>query len=172
MPKNPAVQRSGTGNVYWDPGNPIDDQPSNGIQTQIRPIAGLSPGGIWIPYKVTDDGAMPVDTGGVGGTPTFDDFQDTTTPGIEQTLISNSVAVGKIKKLSQVLVITRVTGEFTVSNGAQVIGSGRTGPGCDGRMLFTPARPITGSYTVKFTARAGSPAQDVECYVQATDVLP
>lgn len=60
MPTNPAVQSSGTGNVYWDPANPITTQPSNGIQTQIRPIAGLTKSGIWVPYSagVNPDGTF------------------------------------------------------------------------------------------------------------------
>lgn len=160
---NPIVHRTGTGNIYWDPGS--------GIASRIFPIAGLTQSGIWIPYRVSSDGSITVITDTVGGTPYYDDYQGTTTPGVEQTLVDVVIPSSVQRQIYQVVVATRVTGEFFVTAGSEVIGSGRTGPGCVGNIIFTPPRPLDSGveYKVLFTARVGSPAQDVECYVQATD---
>lgn len=151
-----------TGRVYIDP--------NTGKPTEAVPAAGLSPSGLWVPLAMNEDGTLA--TSDIVGTPHFDDAQDETTPGVEQTLISQTVPAGTTRNISQVIVATRVTGVFQVLSDDEIIGSGRTGPGGTGPMTWSPPRALAAGteYQVIFQARDNSPPQDVEAYVQATDM--
>jgi len=151
-----------TGRVYIDP--------NTGKPTEIVPSGGLSPSGLWVPLALNEDGTLA--TTDIVGVPHFDDAIEETTPGVEQTLIDETVPDGTTRNLSQVLVVTRVTGVFQVVSGDVVIGSGRTGPGGTGPMTWSPPRSLAAGteYQVLFQSRENSPPQDVEAYVQATDM--
>jgi hypothetical protein len=111
-------------------------------------------------------------TGGVAGTPFYADAQTSSTPGVEQTLITAATPASPARSLDSVVVACRTEGRFTISDGATIIGSGRTGPATpNARFSFSPRRTVTasGTVTVKFTARSGAMASDVEAYLQAVD---
>lgn len=153
-----------SGRVYIDP--------LTGKPTEIIPSGGLSPSNQWIPIKVAEDGTVFVESGGMVGTPHFDDSIQDVDPGVDQVLIDHIVPANTIRNVSQVLVVTRVTGIFTVVANDEIIGSGRTGPGGTGPMIFNPPRPISSGveYQVIFTSRLNAPVQSVECYLQASDI--
>jgi hypothetical protein len=152
-----------TGKTYWFP---------TGTQrTEYMPAGGLTASGQWVPLFLADDGSVIISEEG-NTTPAFNDALEDVTPGAEQTLASETVPAGFRRLIHQVLVVTRVSGAFQVLSGTDVIGSGRTGPGCSGVMPFNPPRPMAPgtNYKVLFTSRLNAPVQDVECYVQAADV--
>lgn len=153
-----------SGNVYINP--------NTGVPTQIVPAGGLTDTGLWVPLKLNADGTISATVTENQGTPHYDDAVATTTPGVEQTLIGQTVAAGNTRYLYQVILATRVTGIFEIFSNGDLIGSGRTGPGCVPVVTFLPARPVMENilYEVKFTSRLNSSAQSVECYVQAADV--
>lgn len=154
-----------TGKVYIIPAG-------TQVPTEAVPAAGLTADGSWVPLLVGPDGTLFVETNGMSGTPHYDDAEAEVNPGVEQTLVDQTVPSGIVRSVSAVRVVTRVTGSFAVMANGEMIGSGRTGPGEDGRMLFSPPRPLTAGteYEVLFTSRLNAPAQGVECYVQASDV--
>lgn len=152
------------GKVYIDP-------VGSKLNTEIMPAGGITSSGKWIPLSLNEDGTLPSPSV-MAGIPYYDDAQEPTDPGVEQLLISATVPVGVTRYISSVIVKTRVTGSFEILAGAQVIGSGRTGPGGSPTMNFTPARPLSAGveYKVNFTSRPNSPVQSVECYLQADDI--
>jgi hypothetical protein len=154
-----------TGNVYINP--------ETNIPTQIVPAGALSTSGVWVPILSDDSGVVYTQDGSsmVSGTPHFDDAEFETTPGEPQTLIDGVVPDNVSRAISQVQVVTRVTGSYAILADGVMIGSGRTGPGGTGHFTFSPPRPIAAGveYQVQFTSRLNSPVQSVECYLQATD---
>lgn len=155
--------------VYIDPSPTVGPPPR---PTQIYPAGGLTPQGTWVPLAINPDGTLPSE-GGTGANGHFDDAAETTTPGALQTLISATVPDGITRSLYQAIVVTRVTGDFQVIAGGEIIGSGRTGPAGTGPMVWNPGRPLAPgtAYEIIFQSRSGSPPQDVEAYVQAVDVI-
>ena len=110
-----------------------------------------------------------VDTPGV---PTYFDYSGISTPGVEQTLIADTVAASTIRAMSNVVVSCRAEGIVLIKAGGAIIGSGRTGP-AHPVSLFTwsPKRDVAAGVEIKvlFTARSASAANSVEAYVQASD---
>lgn len=153
-----------TGKVYIDP--------LTGIPTELVPAGTLTPTGAWVPLMSDENGVLFVqsDTTMVG-TPHFDDSQNDITPGLEQTLIDETVPANTTRNLSQLVLSTRVTGAYSVMAGAEMIMSGRTGPGTFPVIPFSPPRPLEAGteYQVLFTSRLNAPVQGVECYLQSTD---
>lgn len=115
---------------------------------------------------------LPVTVDGETGSPFFIEASDVdTTPGIDQTLITFSVAAGILRRLRQALVDCRMEGVFKVTANGATIGSGKTGPGCDGKITWNPARALPDSAvcSVIFRARAGSAVTKVSAYLQCAD---
>ena len=108
---------------------------------------------------------------GEPGTPAFVDASETTTPGVEQTIISYTVPALQTFNLLNVAVICRQESAFQVFADASLIGSGRTGPASPNvNFSYRVARsfPAATIIEVKATARSGSVAAPIECYLQAT----
>lgn len=98
-------------------------------------------------------------------------FVGVTTPGIEQTPISQTVPVGTRRHLHNVIVACRVEATYKIYSGEDVIGSGRTGPGNpNSKFPWSPFLPVEAGTTisVKVTARSGL-VVDLEVYLQASD---
>ena len=138
--------------------------------SQIFPAGGLTKDGLWVPLFLNPDGTLPIEN--TGGTPHFDDNALETDPGVLQNLIDVVVPANTTRTLYSAIVVTRVTGTFQVIAGGVVVGSGRTGPGGTGPMIWNPGRPIAAGteYKIAFQSRSGSPPQDIEAYVQSLDV--
>lgn len=96
-----------------------------------------------------------------------------TTPGTQQDLITDSVPSGKVRKLTQAMVVCRHPGTYLITADGDIIGSGRTGP-ASSRSMFTwnPRKSVpTGTeLKVVFTGLAGTPAADIEAYLMGSDV--
>lgn len=108
---------------------------------------------------------------GEPGDPLFVDDSDVTTPGVEQTLLSYTVPVGKTLNLLEVKVICRQETTVKIEGDSALIGSLRTGAAIpNGYFSYRIARSfISGKIIeVKATARSGSPVADIECYLQGT----
>jgi len=99
----------------------------------------------------------------------------TTTPGIEQTLISDTILVGKTVNLLHLQLSCREQATFRILIAGSQVGSGRTGPGGD-RNIFFPWTPdevaIAGSLVeVKFLQMSARPnSVDVEAYLTGREV--
>lgn len=97
----------------------------------------------------------------------------TTTPGIAQDLISNTVPSGKVRKVTTAVVTSRTYGSYVVTINGDIIGSGRTGPGnTKDNITWNPRRNAQAGDLVKltFTAHSDSPANDVEAYLMSSDI--
>ncbi len=106
-----------------------------------------------------------------GGAPFFADAQTLTTPGVEQTLITTIVPVGKTRHLSKLVVSCSTRGAFIIEAGGSVIGSGRTGAAEKNSVFeWVPRREVAAGVTidVKHTAASG-PVSDIEAYLMAAD---
>lgn len=107
------------------------------------------------------------------GTPVFFEVSSSTTPGVEQTLISLTVPAATTRFLYQVVVVCRMEGVFKILSDSYLIGSGRTGAAQPNvAFLFNPPRPTSAGSVVDvlFEARVGSPVVDVEVFIHATDL--
>lgn len=114
-----------------------------------------------------------VPSGETGGDAKFIDVQSLTTPGSEQTLITQVIPAGKQYNLLQVTVVCRQEGSFKVLIDSDIIASGRTGAAQSNvSFAFLPYRIANASETLelKFTGMAGKPAVDVEAYLQAREI--
>lgn len=153
-----------TGKIYINP--------NTGKNSELYPMGGLTSTGIWVPIALNPDGTLVQEGSSTSINPHFDDVQEDTTPGLVQTLVDNTVPVGVTRYIGSVILKTRVTGYFEILANGELIGSGRTGPGGDLGMNYTPMRPLIAGteYLVTFKSRANSPVQSVECYVQANDL--
>lgn len=99
-------------------------------------------------------------------------YAGVTTPGVEQTLITEAVPAGVRRHLHSVVVACRMEGRFLVLAGATVVGSGRTGAAApNARFVWSPPRafPAATALSLKFTARPGSAIADLEAYLQMSD---
>lgn len=98
---------------------------------------------------------------------------DVSTPGAAQDLITDTVPVGKTRKMTQVVVCCRSHGSYVVTSDSDIIGSGRTGP-ANPKDIFTwaPRKSEAAGKLLKvtFTANVESPSSDVEAYLMASDV--
>lgn len=116
-----------------------------------------------IPVSITD--ATP-------GQDFFASIETATTPGVQQTLITD-INPGPVKRnIMQVSVSCRFEGKAEIRINGTIIGSMRTG-GSTPNPSFkwsVPKPYATGeTLTVTFKSRTGSPISDVECYVMALD---
>jgi hypothetical protein len=108
---------------------------------------------------------------GEPGDPLFVDAIGTTTPGIEQTLISYVVPAGKTLNILNVVMICRIEATWKILGDSSQIGSARTGAAMSNvNFPYRVARSYTSGklIEVKATARSGSSAADIECYLQGT----
>lgn len=106
--------------------------------------------------------------GGDTGTPFFSSNQTVTTPGSEQTLLSETVGVGDTLILKAVRLSCRRQITYKILVDSVVIGSGRIGPGKlndDFTFLVENAIAAGSTIEVKATALSG-PVSDVEVYLQ------
>lgn len=120
---------------------------------------------------VDSDTPVPVVLSAGGGAAFFADAQTLTTPGVEQTLITTTVPVGKIRHLSKVIVSCSTRGAFVIEAGGSVIGSGRTGAAEKNTFFeWVPRREVAAGVTIdiKHTAASGV-ASDIEAYLMAAD---
>lgn len=107
------------------------------------------------------------------GAPHFKDVVDNTTPGSEQTLLSETVPVGVTRNLLQVVVVCRMEGSFLITANGQAIGSGRTSGSTPNVVFgFNPWRPIPEGQEIAITFCQSfcSVPVKVEAYLQATDL--
>lgn len=108
---------------------------------------------------------------GEPGSPLFVDASTITTPGTEQTLTTYTVPALKTANLLSVQVVCRQECTFQIYGDTALIGSGRTGAAVPNvNFTYRVARSfIAGKIIeVKATARSGSAASSIECYLQAT----
>lgn len=96
-----------------------------------------------------------------------------TTPGAEQTLLDEVVPANMLRVLYQVWLSCKFEGWGTIWVDSVLVGSGRTGPGVPNfQFTFFPGyRVLQGQHIViKFTQRPQSPADQVECFAQCSDI--
>ena len=108
----------------------------------------------------------------IEGDPIHNSAEAVVTPGVEQTLISYLVPVGKVHNLHQVVLSCRVTGSFRVEIDGSLMGSGRTGAASpNSSMSFVPTLSLSEGtlVEVKYCSAAGSLLQRVEAYAQAAE---
>lgn len=108
---------------------------------------------------------------GEPGAATFVDAATETTPGSEQTLLSYTVPALRILNILSVKLACRQEAHFEVYGDGSMIGSGRTGAATPNvNFAYQPARSFNAGkiIEVKATARNGSAAANIECYIQAT----
>lgn len=107
------------------------------------------------------------------GTRYFKKALDTTQPGVEKTLISDTVAVGNQINILQCDVSCRHEGLIKIYVAGAVVGSKRTGPGnVNETFFFNPYHEASAGDTieVKFEAAAFRPVTDVEAYIQGREI--
>lgn len=95
----------------------------------------------------------PIDT----GDPIFIDGQTATTPGVQQTLFTSLVPVGKTHILSKVHISCSIGGKWLADIDSVIIGSGRVASGSpDSTLEFTPRRKLLAGQTfrVRFTSKS------------------
>jgi len=107
------------------------------------------------------------------GDPLYHDGLTISTPGTEQTLVSDVVTAGKTRLISVIKISCFQPGTWIARNGSDIIGSGRTSAGNpDSFIEIIPRRSLAAlsNFTLKFTARTGGPATDVTYHVMATEI--
>lgn len=123
-------------------------------------------------YMLRSDGGVPLPSNEAGDLVHLSS-SDATTPGVAQILITDIVPSGKVRKMSQVIVVCRSHGRYVVMSDGDIIGSGRTGPATPKSIFPWNPRKVeaTGKLlTVTFTADADAPVSSVEAYLMASDV--
>lgn len=104
----------------------------------------------------------------------FLDVTGVTTPGIDQTLIDDTVPVGKTRMMASVKVRCRWEGSFIILADGTQIGDGKTGPACpNAEMTWYPYRPVLSNQRIRviFSAANGTrPGSGLSCYLQAWDI--
>lgn len=157
-------------NVYI---NPQPGESDGKKPTQIFPAGGLTDDGVWVPWRLNPDGTPIFNLPGAGVNH-FDDARELITPGAVQDLIDEDVPVATTRALLRVYVATRAVGAFHILSGPaeDLIGSGRTGPAGIGYFEWRNGRQLAAgtNYKVRFLSNANAALQDVEIYVQATDI--
>lgn len=107
------------------------------------------------------------------GSAYFKEVQTTTTAGVEQDLINETVSAGKKVLLLQSFITCRMEGKWRILIDSDEIASGRTGAAvANSDFSWLPYRQASAgqTVTVKFLARSGSPSADVEAYLQAREL--
>ncbi len=102
----------------------------------------------------------------------FDATQVASTPGVQQTLITTVVAVGKTLQLCRLNMSTRQPGCVVIEAGGSTIGLLNTGAsGLNAKFQWTPSRPIAAGVTinVKFKQFGSTPISEVSAYLMATE---
>jgi len=102
----------------------------------------------------------------------FNSASVATTPGTLQTLISETVPVGKLRGVTRFSASCRQEGEFFIYADSVLIGKFRTGPGMpNGTFEWTPKYLVAAGLLIeiKFRQRTGSPIVNVEGFLQAID---
>jgi len=97
----------------------------------------------------------------------------TTTPGVAQTLISETVPAGKTWYLHTARISSRMDIKWEVKVAGAVAASGRSGAGHpDSPHQWHPAKSVAAStlITVEILSRSGQPVADVEAYLSAAEV--
>jgi hypothetical protein len=108
---------------------------------------------------------------GEPGDPLFVDASADTVPGSEQTLLSYTVPSLRTINILSVQVVCRQESSFQIYGDGILIGSGRTGAAAPNvNFGYRVARSFAAGklIQVKATARSGSAAAPIECYLQAT----
>lgn len=119
-----------------------------------------------------EDGVIPVSASEAGDA-VHDTFTGISTPGIEQTLITSTVPVGKKRKMTRIYMTGRQPGTYKVEDGSGIIATGRIGAA---RLVdvfrWEPRLELAAGTTItmKFTSLAGAPASDIEAYLMASDL--
>lgn len=109
----------------------------------------------------------------ISGDPLFIEEITVTTPGTEQTLITQLVPASKKNRILKVTVTCNLEGTFRVFIDSDQIASGRTGPGVyNAEFDWRPYREVLSGETiyVKFEAMGSRPATDVEAYFQGREL--
>jgi hypothetical protein len=112
-------------------------------------------------------------SGVTAGDPLFFDAQSTTTPGSTTTLITHTVASGKVLYLLSADITCRQQGVFIIKIDSDIIASGRTGAGnMNPYFVWVPYREASTGEIVKieFSAMSGRPSTDIEAYLQTRNV--
>lgn len=120
----------------------------------------------------SENGVLPISVSEAGDA-VYDSFVGVTTPGVEQALISSVVPTGKMRKITSAVVSSRSYGSYYVLAGSDIIGSGRTGPEkSKDSFLWNPRRVAMAGEVIslKFTAHASSPVNDIEAYMMSSDL--
>lgn len=125
--------------------------------------------------RIDDDGNICVkNTPGISGNSVFWDFSGTSTPGIEQTLVTFTVGAGITRYLRRWTGSCNWPGKFTIVRSGSILNSGRPGPGqyTVGFDWEESPRPILATQTVdvKFLAPSYAPATDLDFHLVTTDV--
>lgn len=98
-----------------------------------------------------------------------------TSGGVAVQVLSVTIAAGKKRRVTRCLLSCSIAGKMEVKLNGTVIGVARTAPGdLNAEFNWTPTLPITAGdiIAVWFTARAFSPAADVEGFLMSaqTDI--
>ena len=108
----------------------------------------------------------------VQGIASFEDFKGYSDPGNLQTLIDVTVPSGITRYLSLVRVVSRAESFWELYEGANVLASGRTGPGhVTDEQKWTELRPVDEGKIIKlmFKQVANTPILPVEAYLTGSD---
>lgn len=126
--------------------------------------------------RVEDESAIGVleqilaELGGSAGTPVFYDTQTVTTPGVTQTLVNETVGVGKTLTIRKVRVTCRQRTTYNILLDSTIIGSGRVGAGeYNDDFVFVVNRTLSAGSVLKVETLSGGKATDIEVYVQALE---
>jgi len=125
--------------------------------------------------KISNTTAEPVPVEIVDGTPGIkffsDIFDEPTTPGADQTLLSFTVPVSTLRQVNKVNVTLRQESYFWIEADGLKVGSGLTGPGQKSEICFNPTRPFSPGtlIEVKLKQRNGSAVTTVDCVLSGSD---
>ncbi len=119
-----------------------------------------------------EGGVLPVSFSEAGD-PVHLASQALTTPNVTQDLITDTVPVGKTRKLNQAFVACRQSGSYTITLDGVIIGSGRTGP-ANPNSIFTWNPRVSAlagqELKISFLQISGTPVVDVEAYLMGSDI--
>jgi hypothetical protein len=106
-----------------------------------------------------------------GGDPLYYDGVAVSTPPVQQTLASFTVAAGKVQIVNMIKVSSFIPGTWIAYQDAAIIGSGRTSAGHpDSFIEYIPRRelPTASVFTLKYLGLG--PASDVHYHVMTTEI--
>lgn len=137
------------------------------------PIMGYDPASGKVFFIRTEGGVIPVSFSEAGDPVHLSSGVVVSTPGTSQDLITSTVPIAKVRKLTQATVVCRQHGFYRVTLDGAIIGSGRTGP-ANNKDSFTWSPRLNASagqiMKVTFTALTGSSVSDVEAYLMGSDI--